>query len=451
MAMLPDPELDITMDLARPCAGRVDRWVRCVVVLAVIATLAVFVAGPRAVWDRDAETVGLSRFWFHNTLAIGFIAALVLACVPSARGSRYVRVAVLLPVVHVIAMLGTWLAWQLLRVRMPASVDATPLFETLPVRIVLPWLVFAIAVGARLVARRRRREWLHAAVMLSLVNLLLLGLWLPVAANEWNGEGWEAWDTLERAVASPARMIAFVVVPPFAAALVFTATALRWPQIWRRNSLVVFALLLVALVLAIACRRNVTEIGAFVYINFIHVIAAAALVTVASLVALGAAVSIGHVRGRNMLRYGALEGTITSTHTIALLELTSWLRGPRASCNAFAVTTAYGDVPVPAGAHVVAATPLSSTLLRNGEAVPTLRAGDRVALAGYVHATSDGPFRASSAPIPGATGITVGRISDERYGFTHVALDLWRPSIAYLLICVAVALPALAALLTEQF
>ena len=449
--MLPDPELDITMDLARPRAGRVDRWVRCVVVLAVVATLAVLVAGPRAVWDRDSESVGLSRFWFHNTLAIGFIATLVLACVPSARGSRYVRVAVLLPVVHVVAMLGTWLAWQLLRARMPTAVDATPLYEKLPVRIVLPWIVFAIAGGARLVARRRRREWLHAAVMLALVNLLLLGLWLPVAANEWNGQGWEAWNALDRAVASPAKMIAFVVVPPFAAALVFTATALRWPQIWRRNSLVVFALLLVALVLAIACRRNVTEIGACVYVNFIHVIAAAALVTVLALVALGAAMWIGNARGRGMLRYGALEGTITSTHTIAMLELTSWLRGPRASCSAFTVATAYGEVPVPAGAHVAAATPLSTTLLRTGEAVPTLRTGDRVALAGYVHAKGEGPFRDTSAPIPGATGITVGRISDERYGFTHVALALWRPSIAYLLICVGVALPALAALLTEQF
>ena len=65
--------------------------------------------------------------------------------------------------------------------------------------------------------------------------------------------------------------------------------------------------------------------------------------------------------------------------------------------------------------------------------------------------TGDGPFRQTSAPIPGATGITVGRVSDERYGFTHVALDLWRPSIAYLLICVAIAAPALAALFSKQF
>jgi hypothetical protein len=110
-------------------------------------------------------------------------------------------------------------------------------------------------------------------------------------------------------------------------------------------------------------------------------------------------------------------------------------------------------VPVPPGAHVVSPTPVSTTLLRGGEAVFVLREGDRVKLGGYVpaRATTGGPFRESVAPIPGATGITIARIGDENYGVTHVALDLWRPAVAYLLICVVVALPALAALLNKRF
>jgi len=453
MSMLANPNPhDPTLDLARPREGSVDAWVRCVVVLAVGCTLAVLFSGPRVVWMRDAHTVGLPRFWFENTLAIGFLSTLVLACLPSARGSRYVRIAVLLPVVQMVTLLVSWIAFQVLRSRMPIAVDATPLFETLPVRVVLPWMALAIGVGARIVARPRRREWLHATVMFALVNLLLLGLWLPIAGSEYAGHGYFVWDKVERALQHPTSIVAFIVVPPFIGALVFTATALRWPTIWRRNGGVVFALLLLALIVGIMCRRDVDEVGAFVYLNFIHLISAAAILTVTAIAVLGASIWISNARGRRRLdEPGVLTGTITSTHSIALLELTSWLRGPRPACDAFHVSTSFGEVPVPAGARVVAPTPLATTLLRGGEAVKTLEPGDRVALAGYVRSSTDGPFRATSAPIPGAAGITVGRVGDERYGFTHVALDLWRPSVAYLLICVAVALPGLAALLTKQF
>lgn len=450
--MLVDPTVDPTMDLARPVAGRVDFWVRGVVVLAVLATFAVVVEFPREMWARDTSPLGVPRYWFENTLAIGFVTAIVFASLPAARGSRFVRLAVLLPVMQVVLMLGTWIAWQLLKVDLPMAVEATPMFDKLPLRIVLPWLALAIGAGGFAVARRRRREWLHASVMLALVNLLLLGLWLPIAANESNGGSWNAWAKVEAALDKPAAMIAFMLVPPFAGALAFTATALRWPEVWRRNNFVAIALVLLGLVIALACRQDVTEVGAFVYVNFIHVMTSAALVTVAALVALGASQWFLNARATRSLERGALVGTITSTHPVASLELTSWLRGLRATCDAFVVTTAFGDVPVPAGARVVMPAPLSTTLLRPGERVPTLRPGDRVALAGYVHTRAPGPFRETSAPIPGEAGITVRRVGagDDRYGFAHVALDLWRPSIAYLVICVACALPGLAGLLSNQ-
>jgi hypothetical protein len=72
-------------------------------------------------------------------------------------------------------------------------------------------------------------------------------------------------------------------------------------------------------------------------------------------------------------------------------------------------------------------------------------------LGGYITAHRGGPFRETVAPVPGADGITVGLVDDERYGFEHASLDLWRPAIAYLVICVAVAVPALAALLSHRF
>lgn len=442
---------DPTLDLARPREGQVDLWIRLVVVAALLCTLVVLVVAPRVVWERDADTIEIPRFWFVNALAIGTITLLAFACIPAGRGSLFVRLAVVLPVIQVLVMLAAWIAWTLLRHRMPIASDATPLLEKLPVRVVLPWLALAVGAGGWLVARRRRRETLHAIVMLALVSLLLLGLWLPLASNVWNGKGWRAWMEIEHALDRPNGMIVFVLVPPFLAALAFTATALRWPQVWRRLGGIVAALLLVVLVVGIAVRCDVTEIGAFIYLNFVHVVTAAALVAVAAIATLGIATWIGNARARRLLAQpDVLIGTIVSQHPIALLELTSWLRGPHQACDAFVVETSYGAIPVPAGARVVAPTPLATTLLRRGEIIQTLRPGDRIALAGYVHARSGEPFRATSAPIAGATGITVGRLTDERYGLSHVGLDLWRPSVAYLLILVGALLPGVAALLSKQ-
>ena len=109
---------------------------------------------------------------------------------------------------------------------------------------------------------------------------------------------------------------ALIIVPPFVGAVVFAATALRWPQLWRRNNGFVIALVLLGLVLGVAYRQDVTEIGAFVYVNFVHVITSAALVTVLALVALGLSMWIGNARATRSLERGALVGTITSTHPV---------------------------------------------------------------------------------------------------------------------------------------
>jgi hypothetical protein len=440
---------DPTLELARPRAGQCDVWVRIVVALAVAATFAILISAPRLVWDRDGSTVGISKYWFDNALALGVAAVLALACLVP--GPRFVRLAVTLPIAQVLAMLAALAAWTVLSPRMPSAQEATPLLANLPPRIVLPWLAALIAGGGYLIARPRRREALHAIVMLTLVNLLLLGLWLPFASNVWNGEGWRAWEQIEHALDHPRKMIAFVVIPPFAAALAATATMLRWPAVWRRNTPVVVALVILAVATGTMIRTDVSEIGAFIYLNFVHVLAASGLVAVAAITTLGIATWVGNARARTVLdQPGVLVGTITSRDPVALVEVTSWLRGPRHACDAFVVVTAHGEVPVPAGARVVAPTPLATTLLRRGEVIHTLKPGDRVALAGYVQARSGEPFRATIAPIPGADGITVGRIGDARYGFSHVGLDLWRPSVAYLLILVAATLPAIAALLSKQ-
>lgn len=444
---------DVTMDLSRPRAGEVDRWVRVAVVLALAATFIVVAIGPRVMWTREVETPAIPQFWFVNVLAIAFGAAVAIALVFPARSSRYVRLAVVLPVMQAALLFAAWAAWKLMRAKMPSAVDATPLLERLPVSIVVPWMALAIGVAARIVARKRRREWLHATLMIALVNLLLFGLWLPIVATSYDSHVDFAWDTIERTLQTPAQIVVVMVAPPFLGATAFTASALRNPEVWRRNSGAVVAILVLGLVFAIACRQNVNAIGAYVYINFVHVLGAAALMAVAALVALGATTWISARRARAALdRERTLIGTVHGEEDlVAELALTSWLRGLQPSCKPLVVTTAYGEVPVPAGARVVSPTPLGTTLLRRGEAIITLREGDRVVLGGYVTARRDGPFRETVAPIPGADGITIGRVDDERYGLSHVALELWRPAIAYLVICVAVSIPALAALLSHRF
>jgi hypothetical protein len=55
-----------------------------------------------------------------------------------------------------------------------------------------------------------------------------------------------------------------------------------------------------------------------------------------------------------------------------------------------------------------------------------------------------------TAPQPGPDGIVVARAGKTAFGDLDVALSLWRPCVAYLVIAVAVALPGLVAALTTK-
>jgi hypothetical protein len=117
------------------------------------------------------------------------------------------------------------------------------------------------------------------------------------------------------------------------------------------------------------------------------------------------------------------------------------------------MTTGAGDVPIPGGAWIG---PLSTTTtqLRTGESVSTLRRGDRVVVTGLVSrpAERDGahPFRSAPVLIAGPGGISVAHARDERYGFSNVAIALWRPCVAYLAILIAIGVPSLVAACLAQ-
>ncbi len=377
-----------------------------------------------------------SGFWMREGPAIGVAIALGLCWWPRWRLSRGLRVAVLLPVVQVVSVGVAMILWRTYAHRLPDSAEATP---------VLPMLPFS---ASRAIADGRRGEWLHAAATLALVQLLLVGLWLPIVANVWCADDtptWYSWDDVANAIASP-RLIAWVLVPPTIASTIFATVAIRRYDTvrgWRGPFAIVVA---IALITATVVRLHLTLHNSLLYANFIHLVLALAVVAGGTLLALALSLWVRGRRDRRALLGDPITGVIgrDGNDPIACLQIAGWLRGPRMTARPFTVITRDGALSVPGGATIVCDPPDVSTRLASGEAVHLLRPGDRVIVTGFVAPPGGDPFRSSTARMPGTNGIFVGREIDAPAGFAGVTLSMWRPGIAFLLVVVAIALPALA-------
>ena len=367
------------------------------------------------------------------------------------RTDRFVRVAVLLPLAQLAAMLVLWLLWSDKPVPHGYSLDRMPMLTKFSIGEALASVaIFAIASGA-LIARRA--EAIHAVVMVSLATLLLAGLWLPIAARMW-------WGRIELAshVAFGPGVIAWVLAPPAIGGVLFTALAFRWPDLLRRLTHTIHCVLVVLALSALLSYFDRADDAGHIFDNFVHVVLAAATVAIGALALLAASMVVADRWARHQLARATLTGVIADRAPVARIEIASWLRGPRATVGAFAVTTARGEVHVP-GAALVASMPAGTTQLYRGESMPVLRGGDRVALTGFVdrHSTTlaarsgeagpcepdgDHPFRSSSAPLPEGT-ILVGKPGERPT--PSIGYALWRPSLAYLAVLVGIAVPGLIA------
>jgi len=294
-----------------------------------------------------------------------------------------------------------------------------------------------VLVAGRAIAGRRRGEWLHASAMLALVLLLFVGLWMPAVAHTWTttDASWLDWDHVAWAITDP-RLIAWVVVPPVLAATAYTALEIRRYEAMRSWRGAILAAVISLGVIASSLRLDLDLHASLVYANFIHVMLAIAAVAGGVLIALGLS-----LRDRAGVR--GITGVIEGQGTVACLQIAGWLRGPRMIASSFTVLADAGAVVVPGGAEVVCPPPDTTTLLRSGEAMPILRGGDRVVLAGFVAPPADHPFRGASALIPGPR-IRVAREDARPAGFAGIALAMWRPCLAYLFVVLAIAVPALA-------
>jgi hypothetical protein len=425
------------------------RW-RCVVGIGALITIAVVWAAARFLWKLGGVESGLAAFWFRNGPALLVLGMLVAIFAPSGGTSRFVRLAVLLPIVHVVVILASWRAFTWLGPQLSDLPARSHIVTPLPVLPTVAVMAAALAVSGGLVAWRRRGEWIHAVTIIALVDLLLLGLWLPCAAHLW-----PLGEPFHRPGTAPLALAALAVVPPFVVASAFAALCVRRPDRVRALRIWLAIFVVLGLAVAIVWRSGASRFARIAFDNLVHFALAAAGLAAAALLGLAIATWRRGATARRVManEHAARTGTIVPDEhddVPGSLEITSWLRGPCTRLRAFVVATPRGDLHVPQGALLAAAIPPVTTVLRVGEAVAMLRAGDRVALGGLVeHTAFDSPFRSATVHLPGPRGIVVCRWEREIYGFAHVALGMWRPCVAYVVIAIAVALPALLGMMTE--
>jgi len=429
--------------------------VRWLIAGACIVTFFATTQGLRSMWEVAEPATHMSRFIVCDALPLALVLIVLAAYLPAWRLPRLMRVAVLLPLIHLGMLLVVAQLWSLLRADMttlpPASeTDLSP--QVYQAAIAAPsfqllGLAFAAIIVIAIAIKRRHGEWAHAMVMLTLATLLLIGLWLPLVSLMWNGssDSLTMWRQLQAVAADPSRFIAVVVVPPALVAIAITAVAFRAPSLFARVRRGGAIAAKVALVLVVSIQLNTADRAAVLYLQHSYIILFA---IVLAILALANLILITWLR--SWLAYRKLQtltshtGVVTSDDgEVAVFEIASWLRGPRIVTRAFSVTTNRGIVPV-TGAAVLAHVPATTTGLAIGETAQILAPGHHVVIATRSETASGHPFRAMDV----TNVLLVAPVGTRPYTFADIALVAWRPAVAYLAILIAVALPGLAIVLT---
>ncbi|MBV8759017.1 MAG: hypothetical protein JO257_17140 [Deltaproteobacteria bacterium] len=421
--------------------GHLERPLRALVTLGCVITLLVTALGPRWLWHSYGN-YRLPAFWIENTL-VGMTAVILATALILRGASLHLRLALALPLAHLAAVVAAWAAYNALAPQVADISEAGSIPRALPMgATTLGALLLALVVG-RLTSRRR--DWHHGATVFALSALLAVGLWLPIAASWYcRGVDWSMWHAL--AEQHPYRITGFVVIPPVAAAIGYTLLVMRAPAAARMLRWPLSVALPIIFVAALAARLEPPRLAFEMYGNFVHILLAQTIAVIATFAVLAIGLLARARRAKSMLA-SARRGTVRCDGLPLALELTSWLRGPRYITEAFTVHTPREELIVPAGIEILAPMPPETTQLRIGEALPLLRAGDPVLVGGFVDADPSHPFRGSLSSLPGDRGLAVAHAERTSFGDADLALVLWRPALAYLMIAVSIALPALAAVL----
>lgn len=443
------------LDLSRPRAGDLPIWARWLVLGAAVVTILIALAVPRLFLEADGL---LAPAWVKLGLGGFVVVAMIAVAMARTPVSILARFAVMLPLSHLVLMLAVAVAWISLGARLEIAHSLVPLVDALPIGAIVGAVGAVILVAAWVIARRRRREVIQVAVTIALVQLLLLGAWLPLASHYAVDafdftHHWVKPAVLFETFHQPTALVAFALVPPLVAAVAYAAIATRrarWVPAMRMPLTIAF---LVVLLTACLSRMGASASALAIYLNFVPWLLAAAFVAVAMIALLCGSFLISAAGRRRSIARGRRQfsGNVSGTATdiIACVAVRSWLRSPELVVDAFELETADGALPVPPGAILAASLPLGSTGLHVGEGLALLHGGTPVALAGFapVDRPADGsPFRSSLAPTA-AGGVIVGPEHQRDDGrLAQVVLAAWRPAVAYLLIFLAAAVPALAGL-----
>jgi hypothetical protein len=408
------------------------------------------VAEPCSDCELGYVPVWIDPWSLRNGLALGLAIGMAIAFLPRFSLSRWLRLAVLLPLALLVAGFVAWDRWPV--IASVAGDVGAPLAGTTgwALALAIPW-----TAAAGWLACKRRREWLHGALMIALLDLLLVGVWLPIAGlvcSRMLGEPTGS-DNYEALLLTPGA-IAVCIVPPLAIAFAYTRFAMR-NATWSRRHNDLFGSVLAVLVFISLVMRIGADYGAVtMYVNCIPMLLAFAATAVLGLAALGADVAIRLRRARRLLADDPTRrsGTLASCEAdpvVARLEIASWLRGPRANIQPCVLTSPRGDVPIDIGAEIAMPIPALSTHLAVGESIELARAGATTVVAGLVPPPIDHPFRDSVALVPGPNGIVVGDPAIPVRGFANVALAIWRPCLAYLVIVIGVAVVGLVGVMAD--
>ncbi|MEO8552526.1 MAG: hypothetical protein ABI678_21260, partial [Kofleriaceae bacterium] len=295
-------------------AGTLQRWVRIALALACIATIVLPFAGARVLWFQGADALHLPGWVFQNALAV-FAAVGVFACAsPRFAQSRYLRLAVLLPLVHVATVAVAWPAW----LAIANKIDTVPRWYfvavDIPMSAIIGGELVIVGIAAWWITRRRRDAGAsHAFMMIALVDLLLLGLWLPLVSWGVCRGDWAREIDPSYAFEHVPRLTLAVVAPPLFVAIGYTWLAMNRVPGERDGDrrMIEIALLATLFVAALILRADAVPAARVVYANYIHVLLGALVVAAAGPVVLGIAMWWRARAARR--RLAADAGTITGT------------------------------------------------------------------------------------------------------------------------------------------
>jgi len=256
---------------------------------------------------------------------------------------------------------------------------------------------------------------------------------------------------LQRLPFDLARSLLWVLVPPLVLGIVGGLVAVRAPELVRRHSTTLLGAFVFMILVAVGAVVRLERSPPFSteYDRYVPFLFAQAFFVVVCI----SAVAIARVRTlasalRSFRRPApwCQEGTVVSLgdeNEVAFATFHGWVGGLTVHCRAFALRTKAGLLHVPEGAFVTSPIPTWTTSAHGGESRAVLRAGDHARVAGFIAGPKTGPYRGTSQPVPGSAGLLVCPSDRVQRPWRDVALSSWRTTALYLVIAVAVAVPAL--------